>query len=81
MIDQDDPERRVRRAYWETARTEGVVPRTIGTLFTALGRANFRVDTVLEPQPPSGGPRSPAWHDHMRYVPSTLVIRARKQGI
>ena len=28
-----------------------IVPRTIGTLFTALGRANFRVDTVLEPQP------------------------------
>ena len=81
MIDQDDPERRVRRSYWETAVTEGVVPRTIGTLFTAAGRANFRVDTVLEPQPAAGGPRSAAWHDHMRYVPSTLVIRARKQGI
>ena len=81
MIDQDDPERRVRRSYWETAVTDGVVPRTISTLFTALGRANFRVDTVLEPQPSAGGPRSAAWHDHMRYVPSTLVIRARKQGI
>jgi ubiquinone/menaquinone biosynthesis C-methylase UbiE len=81
MIDPDDPERRVRRSYWETAVTDGVVPRTIGTVFTALGRANFRVDTVLEPQPASGGPRSAAWHDHMRYVPSTLIIRARKQGI
>jgi ubiquinone/menaquinone biosynthesis C-methylase UbiE len=81
MIDLDDPERRVRRAYWDPAVTEGVVPRTISALFTALGRANFRVDTVLEPQPASGGPRSAAWHDHMRYVPSTLVIRARKQGI
>jgi hypothetical protein len=58
-----------------------VVPRTIGALFTALGRANFRVDTVLEPQPAAGGPRGSAWHDHMRYVPSTLIIRARKQGI
>jgi ubiquinone/menaquinone biosynthesis C-methylase UbiE len=81
MIDADDPERRVRRSYWETAATDGVISRTIGTLFTALARANFRVDTVLEPQPAAGGPRSTAWHDHMRYIPSTLIIRARKQGI
>jgi ubiquinone/menaquinone biosynthesis C-methylase UbiE len=81
MIDTDDPERRVRRAYWDPAVEDGLVPRTISALFTSLGRANFRVDTVLEPQPAGGGPRSSAWHDHMRYVPSTLVIRARKQGI
>jgi ubiquinone/menaquinone biosynthesis C-methylase UbiE len=81
MIDEDDPERRIRRSYWETAITHEVVPRTISAVFTALGRANFRVDTLLEPQPADGGPRSPAWHDHMRFVPSTLVIRARKQGI
>ena len=81
MVDPDDPDRRVRRSYWETAAVDGIVPRTIGTLFMALGRANFRVDTVLEPQPADNGPRSGAWHDHMRYVPSTLIIRARKQGI
>ena len=33
------------------------------------------------PQPTAGGPRTAAWHDHMRYVPATLIIRARKQGI
>lgn len=81
LIDADDPERRVRRSYWDASMADGIVPRTIGALFTALGRANFRVDTVLEPQPATGGPRSAAWHDHMRYVPSTLIIRARKQGI
>lgn len=81
LIDPDDPERRVRRSYWDPASADGIVPRTIGSLFTALGRANFRVDTVLEPQPASSAPRSAAWHDHMRYVPSTLIIRARKQGI
>lgn len=81
MINTDDPERRVRRSYWDPAVADGVVPRTIGALFTSLGRANFRVDTVLEPQPASGGPRTAAWHDHMRYIPSTLIIRARKQGI
>jgi len=81
MVDTDDPERRVRRHYWDLVPLDGTVPRTIGTLFTSLGRANFRVDTVLEPQPADGGPRTSAWHDHMRYLPATLIIRARKQGI
>jgi ubiquinone/menaquinone biosynthesis C-methylase UbiE len=81
MVDTDDPERRIGRAYWEPAPTEGIIPRTISALFTSLGRANFRVDTVLEPQPTTGGPRTIAWHDHMQYVPATLIIRARKQGI
>jgi ubiquinone/menaquinone biosynthesis C-methylase UbiE len=81
MVDTDDPERRIRRAYWEPAPTDGIIPRTISALFTSLGRANFRVDTVLEPQPTSGRPRTVAWHDHMQYVPATLILRARKQGI
>jgi ubiquinone/menaquinone biosynthesis C-methylase UbiE len=81
MVDPDDPERRIRRAYWEPAPTDGIIPRTISALFTSLGRANFRVDTVLEPQPTGSGPRTAAWHEHMQYVPATLIIRARKQGI
>jgi ubiquinone/menaquinone biosynthesis C-methylase UbiE len=81
MVDTADHERRVQRAYWETAGTDGIVPRTISQLFTSLGRANFRVDTLLEPEPPANGRRSPSWQDHMRYVPATLILRARKQGI
>jgi hypothetical protein len=81
MVDPSDHERRVQRSYWETAGGEGVVPRTISQLFTSLGRANFRVDTLLEPEPPATGRRSAAWHDHMRFVPATLVLRARKQGL
>jgi ubiquinone/menaquinone biosynthesis C-methylase UbiE len=81
MVDAADHERRVQRSYWETVGAEGTVPRTIQQLFTSLGRANFRVDTVLEPEPPATGRRSASWHDHMRYVPATLVLRARKQGI
>ncbi|HEX4866586.1 MAG TPA: class I SAM-dependent methyltransferase [Acidimicrobiales bacterium] len=88
LIDPDDPERRVRRSYWDTAPVAasgpdqpGDVPRTISGLFTALGRANFRVDMVLEPEPTTNGPRSRSWTEAMRYVPATLVIRARKQGI
>ena len=81
MVDHADHERRVQRSYWDTAVTEGTVPRTISQLFTSLGRANFRVDTLLEPEPVDAGRRSPVWHDHMRFVPATLVLRARKQGI
>lgn len=81
MVDADDPERRVRRAYWDGAPIGEDIPRTIGALFTSLGRANFRVDAVLEPQPTSGGPRGHGWTDAMSYLPATLIIRARKQGI
>lgn len=81
LVDDDDPERRVRRTYWDTARLDRDAPRTISTLFTSLGRANFRVDAVLEPQPTTGGPRSSGWTGPMAYLPATLIIRARKQGI
>jgi hypothetical protein len=46
--------------------------RTLGELFMALQRANFRVD-VLHELFPAGSP------DAM--VPSTLVLRARKLGV
>ncbi|MEX2294114.1 MAG: class I SAM-dependent methyltransferase [Acidimicrobiales bacterium] len=81
LIHPDDPERRVHRTYWDGGRVEDGLPRTISSLFTSLGRANFRVDAVLEPQPAAAGPRGPGWVDAMRYVPATLIIRARKQGI
>jgi SAM-dependent methyltransferase len=43
--------------------------RTIGDWFTALGRANFRVDAVHE-----------LGVDDRHRAPSTLVVRARKEG-
>jgi SAM-dependent methyltransferase len=72
----------VRRSYWDPAPVpwstdpEGTPDRvrTIGALFTSLGRANFRVDHVLEPEPTS--PSIAA----MRWLPPTLVLRARKEG-
>jgi SAM-dependent methyltransferase len=90
LVDPDDPELRVRRSYWETApiTTSGAEgaddpdqPRTISRLFTSLGRANFRVDTILEPEPSASGPRSPHWSQAMTRLPATLLVRARKQGI
>ena len=57
----------------------GTHARSFADLFTELGRAGFRVDTVLEPAPDrSGGPH---WSAAMERVPATLILRARKQGI
>lgn len=53
---------------------------TIADLYTVLFRSSYRVDAILEPQPPSSGPRSELWREPFRYVPRTLVIRARKEG-
>lgn len=80
---------RVARSYWSrdprpwTADDlEGVDhPRTISEIFTSLSRANFRVDTILEPEPDAGTAKSHYWSPVMAWVPSTLVIRARKEGI
>ncbi|QGG96880.1 class I SAM-dependent methyltransferase [Actinomarinicola tropica] len=80
---------RVRRAYWDESPRRWAAgghegadrSHTIGQLFTGLTRSNFRVDTLHEPEPPSQGARSPLWSDAMRWVPSTLVVRARKQGL
>lgn len=76
IVDLDDRSR-VHRAYddptpisWSVDNQLAVdYPRTIGSLFTSLGRANFRVDTILEPVPRG------------QMVPPALIIRARKQGI
>ncbi|MEO7836359.1 MAG: class I SAM-dependent methyltransferase [Acidimicrobiales bacterium] len=53
---------------------------TIADLYTELFRSSYRVDAMLEPQPPSSGPRSELWREPFRYIPRTLVIRARKEG-
>lgn len=56
----------------------GTHVRSVGALFTELGRAGFRVDHVLEPAPTSGG--GPHWSAAMAKVPATLILRARKEG-
>ncbi|MDP9403534.1 MAG: class I SAM-dependent methyltransferase [Actinomycetota bacterium] len=53
---------------------------TIADLYTVLFRSSYRVDAMLEPQPSSSGPRSELWREPFRYIPRTLVIRARKEG-
>jgi 2-polyprenyl-3-methyl-5-hydroxy-6-metoxy-1,4-benzoquinol methylase len=51
-------------------------PHTISDLHAGLARANFRVDVLLEPESSSG-----PWRSALTgWVPSTLVLRARKEG-
>jgi SAM-dependent methyltransferase len=77
-----------RRSYWdrsprpwvEGAETGADHPVTIADLFGSLTRANFRIDTVLEPEPADGATRSSWWQPTMAQVPSTLIVRARKVG-
>lgn len=57
----------------------GTFNRSTSTLFVELGRAGFRVDTVLEPAPTDEG--GPHWSPAMAAVPATLIVRARKEGI
>jgi ubiquinone/menaquinone biosynthesis C-methylase UbiE len=88
LIDPADPERRVVRSYWDTApiaadapERPADLPRTISSIFTSLTRANFRIDTVLEPEPSRNDPRSARWNDAMPWIPATLILRAKKLGI
>lgn len=53
---------------------------TIADLHTALTRASFLVDTLLEPEPAATGPRSQQWQPASLSVPRTLIVRARKEG-
>jgi SAM-dependent methyltransferase len=55
-------------------------PRTVSGVFTSLTRANFRVDTVLEPSSADSPGHSGHWTDVMESVPATIIYRARKQG-
>ena len=49
-------------------------PHTVTDVFTGLGRAGYRVDTLLEPEPPRGSAGR-------ALAPTTIVWRARKEGV
>lgn len=78
----------VRRSYFDTEPMESerfgttftMYHHTIAELHTALVRASFSVDTLLEPGPTTSGPRSRDWQEAFRYVPRVLIVRARKEG-
>jgi len=78
----------VRRSYFDRSPLQlernGIVfteyQHTVSDLFSGLTRAGYRVDAILEPEPLAGGARSHHWSEAFRYVPRTLIMRARKEG-
>ena len=67
---------------WRVAGDEGATHvHQVSELFTSLQRSNFTVDTLLEPVPEETGRPSPHRSRLEEWVPTTLVMRARKQGI
>lgn len=82
MTEVGDASVRLSRTYfdaspirWHLDGEEGSVqPHTVGDVITTLWRSNFRVDTVLEPR--VADPADPL----TEWVPTSLVVRARKQG-
>lgn len=90
LVDPDgESPRTVTRSYFDTTPVDraplpGVeltsYPHTVADLVMALVRSSYRVDTLVEPAPTSGGPRSQHWHETMHLVPRTLIVRARKEG-
>ena len=89
LLDPGGTEPVLRRSWWDTSpvtwsvgagRGEPDRVVTLTGLFSSLNRAGFGVDMLLEPRPDratAGG----AWTDGMRWVPPTLIVRARKLGI
>jgi SAM-dependent methyltransferase len=71
----------VRRSYFEraplTVDRDGepitLYTRTIGDVFAAAGRAGFRIDVILEPEPLRSADPGPS-------IPTAVIWRARKSG-
>lgn len=80
---------RAQRAYGETEPlrwsfdgSEGLDhTHTIEGLVTALSRAGFQLDTLLEPLAASSSAATRYWQPAMSCVPAVLIARARKVGL
>ena len=90
VIDDNDAEQPllVRRSYFDRSPVDepGAGPfadhhHTVGDIFMGLTRNNFRVDSLLEPESVPAPALSPHWREAFLWLPRTLVVRARKEGI
>jgi ubiquinone/menaquinone biosynthesis C-methylase UbiE len=52
---------------------------TLADLLVGLVRSGYRIDTVIEPEP-FKGPAHQSHHPATRYLPRSLIVRARKEG-
>ncbi len=89
IIDDSHPEQPllIRRSYFDRSPVDdsGETPfgdhhHTVSDVFMGLTRNNFRVDFLLEPESAGDAP-SPHWREAFLWLPRTLVVRARKEGI
>jgi SAM-dependent methyltransferase len=87
FADDDEEPLAVRRSYFDSSRVDLGSDQppffgyhhTVADLFVGLTRANFRVDTILEPEARADQHDDP-WHSETsRWVPRTLIMRARKE--
>ncbi len=69
----DDP-LHIRRSWFDA-------PVTVADLFTLFTRNNYLVDVMAEPAASPDLPPASAWADVLRFVPPTMILRARKQGL
>jgi 2-polyprenyl-3-methyl-5-hydroxy-6-metoxy-1,4-benzoquinol methylase len=53
--------------------TDALYPHTVSSVFAQLHRAGFRIDAILEPEPPRSGKQR-------ALVPPLIIWRARKEG-
>jgi SAM-dependent methyltransferase len=66
---------------WSGAGVEGTIyAHSLSTVFREMSRSNLRVDMVLEPQPTVTAD-SPYRSSKADWIPATLVIRGRKEGV
>lgn len=86
MLDPAAEEPVLRRTWWDPSPVrwgstagEGDRPVTMASLVGSLVRAGFGIDAVVEP-PSDPTAAGDAWSDVLRWVPATLVVRARKVG-
>jgi SAM-dependent methyltransferase len=89
MLDPSDQELQLRRPWWDPRPVAWSVgpdgagpdrPHTFSGLVSSLTRASFRLDTVAEPAPDPAH-AGDYWCGAMGWVPPTIIIRARKEGI
>jgi SAM-dependent methyltransferase len=90
VIDDNDADQPllVRRSYFDRSPIDdigdgpfGEHHHTVGDIFMGLTRNNFRVDAVIEPESTQARSLSPHWREAFLWLPRTLVVRARKEGI
>jgi SAM-dependent methyltransferase len=90
IIDDDDPDQPllIRRSYFDRSPVDdsgespfGEHHHTVSDVFTGLTRNNFRVDVLLEPESAADGTSSPHWREAFLWLPRTLIVRGRKEGI